>query len=269
MADDKVIVIHGAARHYEGYEDCWWNPLSDGCDALDQFQHFGVQWNRDYQTDNPNACCELNAFPEGWINVRRDDAEKDVIKFLLDPGFTEYAIDKCAEEIRSRAREGDVHVIGHSLGTTVALRTLHRLRGEGIRAKTFVTIGSGLSWLITRTVLFWTDGLEPGSLTLLRRPPVDKWINIMDTGDWVYKHNEKKVSQFYYFEEWDDDVLDGELQDGCGCNNLEWPKKDDKEPIDCEVLRLDISFEEMCTHLSYFHPSSKTKEIICTQLGRQ
>ena len=84
----------------------------------------------------------------------------------------------------------------------------------------------------------------------------------MDTDDFVYNWWPREVWDCISHNENDVDESRESINDN-KCLNLDWPKKDeiDRDPA-FDLFERDISPKEMCTHLSYFHPSSESNVII-------
>lgn len=267
--DNHVVFLHGACKHHLGYENCWWDAIRAGCDDLNEFGVTGIQWNPLYH-DHPRTKCEY--FPEGWVDLRQDQGELDVVNFLFNPEFATTAIERCTKVIEELSGNINIHIIAHSLGTIVGYRALHELHKKNIKVKTFTTVGSPLAWQVfqsSNSVHVGRD--EHGKL---RRPNTESWLNIMDQDDWVFKTNEQVVWRYYHHLGEDEGGLDQEYSEpevnqGIQCPVLEWPKKDSKINNDTVIFGNSISREEMCTHQSYFHQDSQARELIQSHLTGQ
>lgn len=270
--DNHVVFLHGACKHHLGYENCWWDAIRAGCNDLNEFDVTGIQWNPLYH-DHPRKKCEC--FPEGWVDLRQDQGERDVAHFLSNKlidgkpkRFATTAIERCTSVIERMPINTSIHVIAHSLGTVVGYRALHELRKKNIRVKTFTTVGSVLAWQAFLLSNLVHVGQEHGRL---RRPYTESWLNIMDQDDWVFKTNQQVNWRYYHHLGEEEKGHDLEysrrgVNHGVQCNKLEWPKKDTKIGCDLDIFGSSISREEMCTHLAYFHQDSQTRELIQSHL---
>jgi len=263
--DNHVVFLHGACKHHLGYENCWWDAIRAGCDDLAEFEVTGIQWNPLYH-HHPIKDCEC--FPEGWVDIRQDQGERDVAHFLFNSVFATAAIEQCTRVIEALSGNVNIHIIAHSLGTVVGYRALHELSKNNIQVKTFTTVGSVLAWQAFQLSNFVHVGREHGRL---RRPNTESWLNIMDQDDWVFKTNEQVIWRSYHHLGKDEGGPDREcskpgVNQGVQCSELEWPKKDEIIDWDLDILRLSIPREEMCTHLAYFHQNSQARELIHSHL---
>jgi len=264
--ENHVIMLHGACKHHLEYQNCWWDAIRLGCDELNQFEITGIQWNPLYH-DYPIKDCEC--FPEGWVDIRQDQGERDVVHFLFNPAFATTAIERCTEVIEELQGNVNIHIIAHSLGTVVGYRAFNELRKKNIQVKTFTTVGSVLAWQAFRSSNLVHVGGEHGRL---RRPNTESWLNIMDQDDWVFKTNEQVVWQYYHHLGEKEEGPDREyskrgINQGVMCPVLEWPKKDTIIDQDFDIFRSSITRDEMCTHLAYFHQKGQARELIQAHLN--
>jgi hypothetical protein len=255
---NRVVCVHGVCRHRKNYHRCWERAIAANLHNAADFEFVEVRWNPK-DNDAPHADCEAD-FPSGWIEVEIERGRQDARQYLFPRrrpnSFREHALEECREALVTQANlpGGGVHVIGHSLGSVVAYQALHRLVGR-LSAKTLITVGSVLGFDYGVMPLLEREGLGPGEK--LKRPPVERWYNLMDTRDFVYQLTEEKVSDEVESRPGDVDMT-GDLFDAR-------PRCPGLPPIDPRPI-LEIDHESVCAHLYYFHKESKAAKMIAAAL---
>jgi hypothetical protein len=240
-----VVCVHGVCRHYKGYQECWGSAISRHLRDPSNFNFVGVRWNRK-DDQAPVADCRAE-FPSAWIQVETDRGTEDSCEYVWrrrrSNPFREEAITRCQDfltTLRSQDPDGVLHVIGHSLGSVVAYQALHRLAGS-VAVRTLITVGSVLGFDFGIVPLLEAAGLGAGEK--LKRPPVERWYNLMDERDFVYQLGQESV--FDEVESGPNDVdRTGDLfESEPDCPGL--------PPIRSRPI-LKIDHDSVCAHLYYF-----------------
>ncbi|MEX0977457.1 MAG: hypothetical protein WDZ48_01310 [Pirellulales bacterium] len=260
---NHVVCVHGVDIHYVGFEKCWKCAIDRHLGGTIDFNFTAVMWNCKDDDIHIAADCDAD-FPAGWIKVDPDRGIEDAIDYVkhrrLENAFRTEAIRRCRVElarIRSKHPQDAIHVIGHSLGSVIAYQALHGL-GESLGVRTLITVGSVLNFDLGIVPLLEYE-MRPGPGEKLKRPPVGKWVNIMDYRDFCFQLTEESV--FEKFEYGPDDLdITGDVFESQGhCPAL--------PPIDAgPIFSRTINDESVCAHLYYFDLESNAGRIMAKAL---
>lgn len=112
-------------------------------------------------------------FPKEWVAWFLINRMPEIYRYWERPDVRAAVRANCLEQMP----DGDVILIGHSLGSVVAFDMLHYLP-RTTHVELLLTIGSPMARRYWREALDEFRGRFPTSL-------VSTWVNLVSTGDWV------------------------------------------------------------------------------------